>query len=104
MGCRRKCIVESPLPQVIAAVIAEVKDSGSNLGYRAMWQRLKTKYCLNIKQKTVLRLLNIIDPHGIERRSKYRLKRRKYSVPGSNYLWHVDGFDKLKKSLLKNLR
>lgn len=37
-----------------------------------------------------------IDPHGVERRSKHRLKRRKYRTNGPNEVWHIDGNDKLK--------
>ena len=40
--------------------------------------------------------LKSIDPDGVARRSKYRLKRRKYSNCGPNYIWHIDGNDKLK--------
>lgn len=37
----------------------------------------------------------VIDPEGVERRKRRRLKRRRYSNPGPNFLWHVDGWDKL---------
>ena len=38
-----------------------------------------------------------MDPEGVESRSRYRLKRRQYTVPGPNYLWHADGHDKMKR-------
>ena len=41
--------------------------------------------------------MNVVDPDGIEKRSRYKLKRRQYKVPGPNHLWHIDGFDKLKR-------
>ena len=62
-----------------------------------MWHRLREKYILNVKQSTVLEMLRVIDPQGVEERSRYKLKRRRYSVPGPNYMYHIDGFDKLKK-------
>ncbi|XP_074110011.1 uncharacterized protein LOC141534518 [Cotesia typhae] len=37
-----------------------------------------------------------VDSDSIEERSRRRLLRRKYSVPGPNFLWHIDGYDKLK--------
>ena len=49
-----------------------------------------------VKKSTVLKLMRIIEHAGIQARSKYRLIRRQYSVPAPNYLWHIDGFDKLK--------
>ena len=33
---------------------------------------------------------------GVERRSRRRLKRRKYYAKGPNYIWHIDEYDKLK--------
>lgn len=88
---------ESPIEEIIMAIINEINGCGLNLGYRAMHQRLRDKYNLNVKQKQVLRLQKIIDPIGVDERSKYRLKRRLYRVPGPNHLWHVDGYDRLKR-------
>ena len=45
----------------------------------------------------MLEVLWFVDSEGVEQRSRHRLKRRLYSVPGPNYLWHLDGYDKLKR-------
>ncbi len=37
-----------------------------------------------------------LDPSGVEERRGRRLRRRRYGVPGPNYLWHMDSYDKLK--------
>ena len=42
-----------------------------------------------------MKYIRIIDPEGVERRRRRRLKRRKYVTPGPNFLWHIDGWDKL---------
>lgn len=42
-------------------------------------------------------ILRYLDPEGVEARSRYRLKRRVYSVPGPNFMWHSDNHDKLKR-------
>ena len=42
-----------------------------------------------------MKFLRIIDPEGVECRKRRRLKRRRYITPGPNFLWHVDGWDKL---------
>lgn len=97
LNLKRKNITETPDEQIISVLITEINGSGMDLGYRAMWQRLRDMYGFSVKQSTVLRLLNLVDPDGIEERSRYRLKRRTYSVPGPNFLWHIDGFDKLKR-------
>ncbi|XP_031779758.1 uncharacterized protein LOC116416223 [Nasonia vitripennis] len=94
---KRKNIVESPKEVIVATVIHEVFNDGLNLGYRAMHQRLRKKYRLLVKQSTVLEILRLVDPVGVENRSRYRLKRRTYKVPGPNYAWHIDGHDKLKR-------
>lgn len=40
-------------------------------------------------EKRIRVLLREIDPENVLARKKRRLQRRKYSVPGSNYLWFV---------------
>lgn len=42
-----------------------------------------------------MKYLRIIDPEGVERRKMRRLKRRRYVTPGPNFLWHIDGWEKL---------
>ncbi|CAB4035623.1 PREDICTED: uncharacterized protein LOC107355381, partial [Paramuricea clavata] len=74
----------------------ELQGSGNLLGYRAMWRRLHLKYDINVPRSAVEELMREIDPEGVRSRKAHRLKRRKYSNPGPNYCWHVDGYDKLK--------
>lgn len=40
--------------------------------------------------------MRVIDPGGVERRKQKRLLRRQYAAPGPNFVWHIDGYDKLK--------
>ena len=47
-------------------------------------------------RETVRKVLKIVDPEGVERRLRHRLKRRQYKVKGPNYIWYIDGYDKLK--------
>lgn len=94
LGLKRKNINED-LDQIIFTICAELEGSGSCLGYKAMWSRLKLVYGLNVYRQTVFELLQILDPEGVEHRAKYRLKRRLYAVVGPNFMWHIDGYDKL---------
>ena len=41
------------------------------------------------------RFSHIFDPEGVQQRRGTRLLRRFYSVPGPNYLWHMDSYDKV---------
>ncbi|XP_051170486.1 uncharacterized protein LOC127287539 [Leptopilina boulardi] len=97
LNLKRKNINESPYAELVTAILLELEGSGFNLGYRAMWKRLKKVYNLTAKQETIRILLGGIDPDGVEGRRRYRLKRRVYSAPGPNHIWHADNHDKLKR-------
>ena len=43
-----------------------------------------------------MELLRQMDPLGTGRRKQRRLQRRVYRNKGPNYVWHVDGYDKLR--------
>ena len=81
---------------VIRAIDQEIRGSGSCIGYRAMWQRLRNDHGLVVSRETVRHALRIIDPDGVSQRLRNRLRRRQYRAKGPNYLWHIDGYDKLK--------
>ena len=51
---------------------------------------------MSTDKKTVRQLLKIMDPQGVESRSKHWLRRRQYRTVGPNHLWYIDGYDKLK--------
>lgn len=40
--------------------------------------------------------MKIMDPEGVELRSRHRLQRRVYVSQGPNFVIHIDGYDKLK--------
>ena len=92
----RRRTESNSIPEVAQAIERELEGSASSLGYRAMHQRLQIGHGLVASRETVRQILKIVDPEGIERRSRHRLKRRQYKAKGPNYLWHIDGYDKLK--------
>lgn len=51
---------------------------------------------INIDKETVRHLLGVLDPIGLEYRSRRRLRRRLYRGRGPNFIWHLDSYDKLK--------
>lgn len=61
-----------------------------------MLKRFVNDRKLRVPKDKVLSLMRRIDPDGIRLRKAHRLKRRKCRVKGSNYLLHLDGYDKLK--------
>ena len=82
--------------EVVAAVGRELEGSGNLGGYRQRHLGLRTDYRLVANRETVRIILKTLDPDGVKRRSKRNLKRRKYHVIGSNYIWHSDEYNKLK--------
>ena len=72
-----------------------IESGGEYRGYRNIRQCFIQKgkpYIFN----SVRLALKSIDPDGVTRRSKHRLKRRKYINCGPNHIWNIDGNDKLK--------
>jgi transposase len=80
---------------IINFVEKELSGSGSCIGYRQMHQRcIKARLC--VSRKTVSVTVKALDPIGVEERKRKYLKRRKYFAKGPNWVWHLDGYDKLK--------
>lgn len=84
------------LNDVLGAIQDELNGSGRLLGYRAVWQKLKTERNMAVNKETVRHAMRLLDPEGVEARRRHRLKRREYKGRGPNFLWHIDGYDKLK--------
>ena len=81
---------------VLTAIEQELRGSGSDVGYRSVWQRLVTDHGLVVCKETVRHALRIFDPDGVDRWLRHRLQRRQYKGRGPNFIWHIDGYDKLK--------
>lgn len=97
LGLKRRNIIESDIEDICFAIIKELHSSGYNLGYRALWQKLIHSWNLKVKRSTVYYILRIADPEGVADRLAHRLRRREYKSPGPNFIWHLDGYDKLKQ-------
>ena len=74
----------------------EIQGPSSSLGYRGMWNKLRTSYGITVPRDTVMRILKELDPEASALRKARKLQRRSYVSPGPNAAWHVDGYDKLK--------
>lgn len=86
----------SPVHDVRNAIRAELHGPGQLFGYRTMWLALQQKHKLHVKRDDVMRLMQELNPQGTFQRTRRRFVRRTYHSMGPNYLWHVDGYDKLK--------
>ena len=88
---------QSRVNAVVDAIENELQmGNGTSVGYRLMHQKICSSYGLVVDRETVRLVLKALDPEGVQRRSKNRLRRRKYQANGPNFLWHIDGYDKLK--------
>lgn len=84
----------SEIETVAEFIEEELKTSSKDNGYKMMHKALIRNGYI-VKRDTVRLLLKIIDPEGVKERSKRRLRRRIYTSKGPNYIWHLDGNDKL---------
>lgn len=96
LGLKRRVPISDDIIVMAATEIEkQLKESGQSLGYKTMWKRLMDKGIV-IARDTVRHILLFMDKEGVQERARRRLKRRKYVNPGPNFVWHVDGYDKLK--------
>ena len=89
---------KTQLQKATGIINSELSQSGpsSEIGYRSMWNRLRTTFGVNIPRDAVMNILRELDPQGCEIRKRRRLVRRVYHSDGPNSTWHTDGYDKLK--------
>lgn len=90
---RRKA--QSDVLDVALFLQEQLNQHGMLHGYKFMHLKC-IQSGLVVTQRTVRHLLKILDPQGVQLRQWNRLRRRLYTNPGPNFLWHVDSYDKLK--------
>ncbi len=93
-GLRRRKS-KTPLLRVVRRINNEIQGPGRCSGYRTMHQTLQQDGYV-VDRETVRIAIKALDPQGVEERSRHRLLRREYSSAGPDFLWHIDGHDKLK--------
>ncbi|KAI2645776.1 Methylglyoxal synthase [Labeo rohita] len=80
---------------VVAFIQQQLQTSGQSHGYRWMHQKCWLNGIITDRE-TVRVILRLLDGEGVDLRSRNRLRRRVYFSRGPNYVWHIDGYDKLK--------
>lgn len=96
LNLKRRNIIYTPLEIVSDVINREIQTSGQCIGYRTMWRRLMLDYNMYVKRDDVMEIMRALDPVGVELRKAHRLRRRVYFAKGPNFVWHIDGYDKLK--------
>jgi len=92
-GCSRRHF--SNLYETAAVTDMLLRESGCLHGHWWMYERC-VAHGLRPRKQDVRHILSVLDAAGVEARHCRRLRRRVYSAAGPNFLWHVDGYDKLK--------
>ena len=64
------------------------------MGYCQLTRHLRQKYNMQVTRDTVMKfsVLLILKEWSVKRCTR---KRQRYITPGPNFLWHVDGWNKL---------
>lgn len=86
---------KTDVAEVAAFIQLQLQTSGQCHGYRWMHQKCWMNGIVTDRE-TVRVLLRLLDGEGVELRSRNRLRRRVYHSRGPNYVWHIDGYDKIK--------
>lgn len=84
---------------VVKEKIIELNKLYPNSGYREMVSLLRSQYPpMIIQRERVRTMLAEVDPVGTANRWAQTVKRRVYSVPTPNSLWHIDSNHKIIRS------
>ena len=114
LGLRRRNI-EFDLNSVCQRVHQELDEPGNSSGYRSITHTLQMEGIQVPRDPVVIvpshipcrwkayrfpaklsDLVKELDPESVNLRRSGTLRRRIYHSPGPNFVWHVDGYDKLK--------
>ncbi|KAI7796991.1 hypothetical protein IRJ41_010933 [Triplophysa rosa] len=75
-------------------VVGEILQSTTNAGEQYVHGSLRSRQ-LRLQRWRVRQSLQEVDPIGRSFRRRHTIRRRIYSVPAPNQLWHIDGNHKL---------
>ena len=86
--------IRNDTSDIFEAVRDELSGSGADIGYRRIHEPLKLKGY--ICRRDVKQIVKQLDPDSVKLRKRRRLHRRRYVADGPNFVWHLDGHEKLK--------
>lgn len=84
--------------EVKEAVEKEIDGPGQLLGYRAMYNKIRQKYHLNVPRNLVHAVMFDVDPEGLASRDPTARKRKikgNFTTRGTDFVHSMDGHDKL---------
>lgn len=78
----------------IEGEVQAVKNDHPNAG-EVMVQGHLVSRGLSVQRQKVRQSIHAVDPEGVENRKSKPIRRRVYTSPFPNYVWHIDGNHKL---------
>ncbi|KAL4219197.1 hypothetical protein ACF0H5_021779 [Mactra antiquata] len=75
--------------------IAKEELKNGCAGGEALRRTMMLKHQIQVPRSFAREIVQILDGEGVRRRKRKRLRRRQYINKGPNYVWHIDGYDKL---------
>ncbi|CAL8235713.1 unnamed protein product [Boreogadus saida] len=95
-GLRRDDLNNRISDEELDVIVSDIHRHYPSAGYKMILGHLRSSQ-LFVKRGRVLASLRRVDPQGVlmRRLSLRTVKRRCYSVPAPNSLWHIDGHHKL---------
>ena len=96
-GMRKRPLeaIRNDTSDIFEAVRDEISGSGGDIGYRRVHKALKSKGYI-CRRDDVSQIFKQLNPDSVKLRKRRRLQRRRYVADGPNFVWHLDGHDKLK--------
>ena len=83
------------MPDIFEAVRDELSGTEADIRYRRNHKVLKSKEYI-YRRENVRQIVKQLDVDSVKLRKCRRLYRRWYLVDGSDFVWQLDGHDKLK--------
>lgn len=93
---RRKKHKVSDYLRAVEVISDKMSSCSSSIGYRTIWHDLSHNHGVHVPRDFVMLKMRELDPEGAKVRRSRKLRRRHYRSGGPNYIWHCDGYDKLK--------
>ena len=87
--------IRNDTSDILEAVRDELSGSGADIGCRRIHKALKPKGYI-CRRDDVRQTVKQLDPYSGKLRKRGRLHRRRYVADGPNFVWHLDGHEKLK--------
>ncbi|XP_053405191.1 uncharacterized protein LOC123565945 [Mercenaria mercenaria] len=93
LGLSRRGQMQADFDEIVTLSKNEIGNGVA--GSEQFRKLMAVKHGIRLTRQFSRAVVGVFDPEGVERRKRKRLRRRQYINKGPNYVWHLDGYDKL---------